>query len=160
METPILLITLSTPLPSALTTLATAFSGSTRGVDPAAGQVLDRLDGQVRVDRGRAVADQQRDVVHLADVAGLDHQADLGPGLLPDQVVVHGRGEQQRRDRGELGVGVPVGQHDDPGAALDRRRDLGAELVELGRQRLGAAADLVQAAGHVGRRSRAGHRRG
>ena len=65
------------------------------GVDPGAGQVLHRLDGQVRVHRGRAVADQQRDVVHLADVAGLDHQADLGPGLLPDQVVMHRSGEQQ-----------------------------------------------------------------
>ena len=57
-------------------------------------QVLDRLHREVGVDRRGAVADEQRDVVHLADVAGLDDQADLGAGLLPDQVVVHGSRQQ------------------------------------------------------------------
>ena len=124
------------------------------GVDTAASQVLGRLDRQVRVHRRRAVADQQRDVMHLADVAGLDHQADLGAALLPDEVVVDGGGEQQRRDRCQLGVGMPVGQHDDARATVDRRRDVGAELLELGCQRLGAAVHLVQPTGDVGRITR------
>jgi hypothetical protein len=58
-------------------------------------KVLHRLDGQVGVDRRRAVADQQRHVMHLAHVAGLDDQADVGAGLLPDQVMMHRRSEQQ-----------------------------------------------------------------
>ena len=53
-------------------------------VEALAGEVLDGLHRQVGVDRGGAVADEQRDVVHLADVAGLDEQADLGAGLLAD----------------------------------------------------------------------------
>ena len=56
-----------------------------------AGEVLDGLHGEVGVDRGGAVPDQQRDVVDLAHVAGLDDQPDLGAGLLADQVVVHRR---------------------------------------------------------------------
>ena len=77
--------------------------------------VLDRLERQVRVDRAGAVADQQRHVVHLAGVAALDDQADLGALLLADEVVVHGRGEQQRRDRRVHLVAVAVAEHDDPG---------------------------------------------
>ncbi len=116
-ETPIFDITLSTPLPSDFTRLATAFSGSTLDVEPVAGEVLDGLHREVGVDRRGAVPDEQRDVVHLADVAGLDEQADLGAGLLAHQVVVHGGGHQQRRDRRLGGVGVAVGEHDHAGAA-------------------------------------------
>jgi hypothetical protein len=61
---PIFDITFRTPLPSALMRLATAFSGG-------------------------AEADEQRDVVDLANVAGLHEEADPGAGLLADQVVVH-----------------------------------------------------------------------
>ena len=35
-------------------------------------------------------ADEERHVVHLAGVAGLDDEADLGARLLTNQVVVHG----------------------------------------------------------------------
>ena len=87
-----------------------------------ADEVLDRLHGEVGVDRGGAVPDEQRDVVHLAHVAGLDDQADQGAGLLADEVVVHGGGEQQRRDRRVVATGVAVGQHDEAGALGDRLR--------------------------------------
>ena len=90
MEMPILDMTLRTPLPSALIRLRDGLLGGRRPVEVAgADEVLDRLHGEVGVDRGGAVADEQGDVVHLADVAGLDEQADLGAGLLADQVVVH-----------------------------------------------------------------------
>ena len=92
--------------------------------------VLDRLEGQVGVDGAGAEADEERHVVHLAGVAGLDDQADLGPGLLPDQVVVDGRREQQRRDGRVDLVRVAVGEHDDAGALVDGLADLGADAVE------------------------------
>ena len=60
---------------------------------------LDALERQVRVDRAGAVADEQRHVVHLAGVAALDDEADLGALLLADQVVVHRGGQQQAGDR-------------------------------------------------------------
>ena len=118
---PILLMTLRTPLPSALMRFATAFSGVMPGDDAGPDEVLDALHRQVRVDGGGAVADEQRDVVHLADVAGLDEQPDLGPGLLPDEVVVDRAREQQRRDRRELRGRVAVGEHDEVRAVRDGR---------------------------------------
>ena len=100
--------------------VAHGLRGLDAGQRAVADEVLDRLERQVRVDRGGAVAEQQRDVVHLAAVAGLDDEADLHAGLLAHQVVVHGGGHQQRRDRRALLVAVAVGQHDDPGAGRDR----------------------------------------
>ena len=128
---PILDITLSTPLPSALIRLRIACSGVT-SVERrrCATRSSTRLHREVRVDRGGAVADEQRDVVHLAHVAGLDEQRDRGcAAWSADQVVVHGRGEQQRRDRRVVGVGVAVGQHDEPRARRDRGGDLRADLA-------------------------------
>ena len=113
--------------------LRTAWRGLHAGQLAVADEVLDRLEGQVRVDRGGAVAEQQRDVVHLAAVAGLDDEADLHAGLLAHQVVVHGRRHQQRRDRRALLVAVAVGQHDDPRAGGDRLGDLGAQLLDAPR---------------------------
>ena len=80
-------------------------------------EVLDGLHREVRVDGGGAVADEQRHMVHLAYVARLDQQTDPGALLGADQVVVDRGGQQQGRDRCVLGVGVPVGEDDQPGAA-------------------------------------------
>ena len=112
--------------------------------------VLDRLESQVRVDRGGAVADQQRDVVHFACVAGLDDEADLGTFLGPDQVMVYGGHRQQRRNRRTGVVGVAVG--DDQGTSTFRDHLGGTQPQIL--QRLGepgaAPFDVVQAAQHRG----------
>ena len=89
------------------------------GEDAVGGHVLDRLERQVRVDRGRAEAEQQRHVVDLAGVAALDHQRGLGALPGGDEVVVHRRGQQQRRDRRQAVVGVAVGEHQDALAVLD-----------------------------------------
>jgi hypothetical protein len=92
-------------------------------VDPgdvaASGEVLDRGHGEVGVHRRRAVADEQRDVVHLAGVGGLDDEPDPGARPLTDEVVVDGAGEQQRRDRRVLGVDPLLREHDEPGAVGD-----------------------------------------
>ncbi|CAM5717166.1 hypothetical protein SMICM304S_07228 [Streptomyces microflavus] len=66
-------------------------------------------------------------MVDLADVPGLDQQAHLGALLGADEVVVDGGGEQQRGDRGVLGVGVPVGEDDEAGAVLYG----GVDLVQI-----------------------------
>ena len=60
----------------------------------------ERLEHQVRVDRRRAVADQRREVVHLARLAGLEHEAGLQARALAHEVVVDGGDGEQRRDRG------------------------------------------------------------
>src|SRR5439155_7026836 len=107
-------------------------------------QVLDRLEGQVRVDRRGTVADQYRRVVYLPAVPRLDDQPGLGPGLLADQVLVYRGDQQQGRDRGQIGVGVPVGEHQDPGAVLDRLGDAPADLGQPGLEPGPALAYPVQ----------------
>ncbi|EAP99266.1 hypothetical protein JNB_03820 [Janibacter sp. HTCC2649] len=115
-----------------------------------ADHVLDGLHREVGVDRGRAEADQQRHVVHLADVTGLDEQTDHVAGLLADEVVVHGRREEQRRDRRVVAVGVTVGEHDETCTTSDGLADLGKDLVEAAAQGRLALVDLVGAADDVG----------
>ena len=62
--------------------------------------VDDRVERQVRVDRGRAVTDQAGDVVHGPCFARLDHQAHASAQFLVYQEVVDGRDQQQGRYRG------------------------------------------------------------
>ena len=72
----------------------------------------------------------RREVVHLAGLAGLDDEADLGAGLLADQVVVHRRGGEQHRDRRQVLVRQPVRQDDDVDAVLDGLGDLTPHPLE------------------------------
>ena len=104
--------------------------GRDAGDHARADEVLGGLHRQVRVDRGCPVADQQRDVVHLAHVARLDDEPDLHAVLVADEVVVHGREHEQRRDRREVLVRVAVGQDDELRAVVDRLVDLVAHLGE------------------------------
>ena len=104
-----MLITFSTPLPSALTRFWTATSGSTSSqVHLLPSQIFDGLHREIGVDGGGAETHQQGDVMHLADIAGLDHETHLGSRPLADQVVVDGAGQQQRGDRRDIGCGVPI----------------------------------------------------
>src|SRR5690606_5192469 len=84
-------------------------AGDGAGVD----ELLGALHGEVGVDGGRTVPDEEGDVVDLADVPGLDEEADLGAGAPAQRVVVDGRGEEQRGDRRQGGGGVAVGQDDE-----------------------------------------------
>ena len=111
-------------------------------------QVLDGLERQVRVDRGRAEADQHRDVVHLACVAALHHQRHGGALLAADQVVVHRGHRQQRRNR-RLGViGVPVGDDERAGALRDRVAGAVAQVLQRLGKSLAAAFDVVERPQH------------
>ena len=75
--------------------------------------VIDRFEGQVRVDRAHPVADQQREVMHLARFAGLEHEARARAQPFADQVVMQARHRHQRRDRREILVDPAVAQDDD-----------------------------------------------
>ena len=71
-------------------------------------EALGALHRQIGVHRRGTVADQRRDVMHLAHVAGLGDQCDLHARPLPDEVVVHRRDGEQRRYRGEILVAISV----------------------------------------------------
>ncbi len=112
-------------------------------------ELVDGLESHVRVDRCGTEADEERHVVHLAGVAGLDDEADLGARLLTNQVVVHGRGEEQRRDRRVVLGGLTVREHDDACATLDCLRDLVLDALERTTDTVAAFLDGgVQAADH------------
>ena len=97
-----------------------------------------RVEGQVGVDRLGAVAGQHAEVMHLARLAGLDHQTDRGSQAVADQVMVHAGGRQQRRDRHAVGPDHAVGQDDDVDAGVDGLLGLGAQRIERGAHALGA----------------------
>ena len=90
------------------------------GQQALADHVVEAGIHQVRVDRLRAVAEQQAEVVHLAGLAGFQHQPDPGPGARADQVVMQPGDGQQRRNRGPAGVHARVRQDQDRGAVRNR----------------------------------------
>ena len=112
---------------------------------PVVGHLINGLESHVRVDGIRTEVDEHGQVVHLAGSAGLDHQRCAGARLLLHHVVVHGAGQQQRRDRGVALVGLAVGEDQDGRAILDRLGDLAANAVDGLAQPLAAVGDGVQA---------------
>ena len=97
--------------------------------------VEHRLEGEVGVDRLGAVAGKAGEMVHLARLAGLDDEPDRGAQALADQVVVHRRRREQRRDRNAVGADEPVRQDDDVVAAVHGGLGAVAEAVERAVQR-------------------------
>ena len=75
--------------------------------------------------------------MHLARFAGLDDEADRRAQALADQVMMHGRGREQRRNRNAIGTDHAVGKDDDVVAAVHRR--------------FGALAQALQRVLHAGR---------
>ena len=94
------------------------------------GELVERLEHHVGVDRRRAVADQRRHVMDVAWLSRLDHEAGAQPGAAADEVVVDGRNGEQRRHRHPLGTEIAVGQDQDVGAVLDVAGGLGTQVVE------------------------------
>ena len=111
-------------------------------------EVLDRLEGQIRVDRRGAEADEHRDVVHLAGVAAFDDKCDGGALLGAYQVVMHRRDGQQRRDRRPGVVGVAV--RDDQGACAFGDRIAGPlpQILEGIGEAFSAPFDFIEGLQH------------
>ena len=95
------------------------------GDAPVAGELVDRVEHEVGVDGARAVADEHGEVVDLARLAGLEHEARAQARALAHEVVVHGADGQQRRDRRALRAGGAIGEDED----VDARRDVVGRLV-------------------------------
>ena len=74
-------------------------------------QVVQGLDGQVRIDGAGAVADQQGKVHHLARLAALDDQRHLGAGLVGQQPVMHRGHGQQAGNRHVSCIDAAIGEN-------------------------------------------------
>ena len=119
--------------------------GDAAPITPSRHEVADRVEREVGVDRAGAVAEQQREVMHLARFAGLDDEPDARARLLAHEVVVHRGGDQQRGNRRVLGVGVTVGEDDEVRAVGDRLAHLRAHVVDRHAQAFAAVGDRVVA---------------
>jgi hypothetical protein len=93
-------------------------------------QLAERLEHQVRVDRARAVADQRREVMDLARLAGLEHEAGLQARALADEVVVDRPDGEQRRHRRALATERAVGEDEDVDALGERRVGFRAHALD------------------------------
>ena len=121
-----------------------------------------RLEGEIGIDRFGAVAGQAGEMMHLARLAGLQHQADRGAQALADQMMMHRRAGEQHRDRNAVGAGLAVGQDDDVAAVAHFFLGALAQLVErpahavgavLGREGDVEGARLEMIAAHLARSS-------
>jgi hypothetical protein len=99
-------------------------------VDALGDHVFDRLECEIGVDGPGPEADEQRHVMHFARITRFDDEPDLRARLFANEVVVHGRGEQQRRDRRVGVVAVPIRQHDEPSPVGDGLAGLRTNGVE------------------------------
>ena len=90
----------------------------------------DGLEGEIRVDRFRAVAGEAGEVMHLARLAALDDDADRGAQAGADQMMMHGGAGEQRGDRNPVAADHAVGQDDDVDALAHRAFGARAELVQ------------------------------
>ena len=95
-------MTLTTPFDGGLDEVLAGGLVVDVGQQALADHVVERLEGQVRIDRAAAVADQQREVMHLARLAGFEHEADARARAFADQVVMQAGDGEQRRDRREV----------------------------------------------------------
>ena len=85
-------------------------------------KLLDGLEGKPGIDRLRAIAGEDAEMVDLARFAGLDDQAGLHPQALTDEMVVDRAGGERRRDRHAVGTGGAIGND---------------QYVDVGEHRLG-----------------------
>ncbi len=99
------------------------------GQETLAHEVAQGLEGQVGVHGSRAVADEEGEVVHLARLAALEHEAHARARALADQVVVDAGHRQEGGDGRVLGVHPAVREHDDVGAGGHCRARTAADVV-------------------------------
>ncbi len=106
--------------------------------------VVERLEGEVRVDGARAVAQQQRHVVHFARIARFDHQRAPRALALPHQVMMHARRREQAGNGRERPGDAAIGEDQDGVAFLHGRARQIAELAHRGLEREASAVGVVE----------------
>src|SRR6185312_2455354 len=84
--------------------------------------------------RGRAVTQQQREVMHFARLTTLDHKTHLRARALSNQVVMNGRHCQQRRYWRVCCGQTAIGQNDDAVPTRYCTVRLAAKLIQCALQ--------------------------
>ena len=86
----------------------------------AANKVVNHGESHIRVDGACTVAQQQRGVHNLANLAALNNQSRLHTFLNRHQIMVDGAHRQKRRNGRVTFVDIPIGQDDIVDAAVNR----------------------------------------
>ena len=107
-------------------------------------EIFERSDREIRIHRARAVAEQQREVHHLARLARFHDQRHLVARLLADQMIVNRRERQQARNRRVFVVHAAIGKDQQRVARLDGLRGALAKIFDGLLQRALAAFDAEQ----------------
>ena len=94
-----------------------------------ADQIVERFEGEVRIHRARAVAEQQRDVMHFARFAGFDQQAALVARAFANEVMMHAGDRQQARNRRVMRIDAAIRQDQHADAGFDGDAGLAAQLL-------------------------------
>ena len=93
-------------------------------------QIVEDGEGHVRTQRTCTIAQQQRCVHRLTNLTALHNQRRLHTLTHADQIVMHSRDSQQRRNRGMLIVDVAITQDDVVHALVHAGFSLMAKVVE------------------------------
>ena len=106
--------------------------------------VIQRLKGEIRIDRGAAITNQRAEVMHFTRLAGFKDETDLGALAFADQIVVQSGDRHERRDGGIMLVDAAVTENDDVDAGINLQRCLVKQLRHRVFKALGAFGRIKQ----------------
>ena len=113
-------------------------------------EVVHGLEGEPRIDGAHAVADKQREVVHLARLTGFEHEADAGAQAFANEIVVQAGDGEQRRDGREIFGHSAVGEDEHVDLILlNELARGGAQIVHRLGEAFFAASGAEQGGQHV-----------
>ncbi|MNV07343.1 hypothetical protein D3C71_977650 [compost metagenome] len=105
--------------------------------------VEKRIEGEIGVDRLRAITGEQTEMVDFARFTGFHDETDRGAQTLADQVMVHGGRRQKCRDRDAVRAELTVGENDDVVAAANGGFRPLAQAVEHFRHAFRTALHII-----------------
>ncbi len=88
------------------------------------------FEGQVRANRPRPVTDQQGEMHHFPGLPGFHHQPHPGPGLVPQEMMVHRPRRQKTGNGNVIRIHAPVAQKQNGGSVFNRLGGLLTEPVQ------------------------------
>ena len=106
--------------------------------------VVDRLEGQIRINRSAPVADEQREVMNLARFTGFENQSNAVAVAFANQVMVEAADSQQCRDGRALGAESAVGQDQNIDPVVNRFGSCLEQVFQGLLESLGALVHLVK----------------
>ena len=110
--------------------------------------LLQRIEGEIGIDRLGAITGQHTEMMHLTGFAGFNHQPRLHAQALTDQMMMHRRGGKRGRNRNACGRNRAVGQNEDIGIG---QHGVGRLLTDFGHGRFETGSTFRRRPGAIDR---------